>query len=195
MELVLASASPRRRELLQLLDRPFQVLTTHVPETQESHESPTEYVLRLARSKARAGQQLWREQQSREAVVIGSDTIVVVDQIVLEKPSNEADFHRMMTLLSNRTHHVYTAVAVAQRNAVSVELVSAAVTFKALTEADISAYWASGEPLDKAGGYGIQGRAAKFVTHLEGSYLAVVGLPLYETEQLLQAVDFNSEGS
>lgn len=190
MELILASASPRRRELLQLLDRPFQVLVTHVPEERESGEAPTAYVQRLAETKAAAGFALWQQQHpQRAAMVIGSDTIVTVDDIVLEKPQDEADYRRMMALLSDRKHQVLTAVAVTDGTQQQVAVVSATVTFKALTEAEITAYWHSGEPHDKAGGYGIQGRAAKFVTHLEGSYLAVVGLPLYETEQLLQAVE------
>ncbi|HET8816293.1 MAG TPA: Maf family protein [Pseudidiomarina sp.] len=189
MELILASASPRRRELLQLLDRPFQVLVTQVPEQRESGESPLDYVRRLARSKASAGLQLWRQQQHSDAIVIGSDTIVVLDDIVLEKPQDEADFRRMMALLSNRSHQVLTAVAVTNGEREEVDVVAATVSFKALSPAEVNAYWQSGEPIDKAGGYGIQGRAAKFVTRVEGSYLAVVGLPLYETEQLLQAVE------
>lgn len=195
MELVLASASPRRRELLQLLDRPFQVVVTHVPEQREVGESPTDYVRRLARTKAAAGLALWRQQQHSDAIVIGADTIVALADTVLEKPQDENDFRRMMTLLSNRTHQVFTAVAVTNGEREEVAVVAATVRFKALTEAEIDAYWQSGEPVDKAGGYGIQGRAAKFVTHVEGSYLAVVGLPLYETEQLLQAVEGTMQSS
>jgi septum formation protein len=185
MQLVLASASPRRQQLLGLLDRPFQVVVPQVPEQKQQHEAAADYVQRLAVSKAQAGLALASHQAAGDYYVIGADTIVVAAQQVLEKPVDYADFSRMMALLSGQTHTVMTAVAVADKCGVSQCLVHTAVQFKDLSEADLLAYWASGEPHDKAGGYGIQGRAGKFVTHLQGSYSAVVGLPLYETEQLL----------
>lgn len=185
MDLVLASGSPRRYELLQLLDRPFTVVRPAVPEQQESGESPADYVQRLARSKAEAGAAMVQG----NALVLGADTIVVCDHEVLEKPADEADFRAMMKRLSGRQHEAMTAVAVHHNGATESVLVTTLVQFKPLTETEIAQYWASGEPLDKAGGYGIQGRAAKFVQRIEGSYLAVVGLPLYETEQLIQAVE------
>ena len=185
MQLVLASGSPRRYQLLQLLDRPFSVVRLDVPEELAANEAPADYVQRLARSKAEAGALL----SATDAAVIGADTIVVCDQQVLEKPKDEDHFRQMMALLSGRSHQAMTAVALHHKGATEVVLVSTVVHFKSLTDAEITAYWASGEPQDKAGGYGIQGRAAKFVRHIEGSYLAVVGLPLYETEQLIQAVE------
>ncbi|RUO62436.1 Maf family protein [Pseudidiomarina insulisalsae] len=185
MQLFLASASPRRHELLQLLDRPFTVVRPQVPEQQQQGESPQDYVRRLAQSKAEAGAAM----VNTEAAVIGADTIVVAAGEVLEKPRDEADFKRMMQQLSGSKHQAMTAVALHYNGATEVVLVTTVVQFKSLTAAEISAYWQSGEPRDKAGGYGIQGRAAKFVTRIEGSYLAVVGLPLYETEQLIQAVE------
>ncbi|MDN7124283.1 septum formation inhibitor Maf [Pseudidiomarina sp. 1APP75-32.1] len=185
MQLVLASGSPRRNELLQLLDRPFQVVRPQVPEQQQSGEHARDYVLRLAAEKAEAGAQL----SGSDAAVIGADTVVVCDNEVLEKPTDEQDFKRMMAKLSGRAHQALTGVALHHNGANDRVLVSTTVHFKILTDDDISAYWQTGEPQDKAGGYGIQGRAGKFVTHIEGSYLAVVGLPLYETEQLIQAAE------
>lgn len=182
MQLFLASASPRRHELLALLERPFQLVLPQVPELRQPGESAADYVQRLALSKAQAGLVLANQ---AKAYVLGADTIVVAAEQVLEKPRDYADFSRMMGLLSGQTHTVMTAVAVVDERGVSQQLVRTEVQFKALSEAELRAYWASGEPHDKAGGYGIQGRAGKFVTQLRGSYSAVVGLPLYETEQLL----------
>lgn len=185
MDLVLASGSPRRFELLQLLERPFTVVRPQVPEQQRPHESPTDYVQRLAQAKAEAGAAMVAE----TAAVIGADTIVVCDDQVLEKPADATDFRAMMRMLSGRSHWAMTAVAVHHQGQIESVVVKTQVRFKHLSDVEIANYWASGEPMDKAGGYGIQGRAAKFVTHIEGSYLAVVGLPLYETEQLIQAVE------
>ncbi|CAB0150556.1 Maf-like protein YhdE [Pseudidiomarina piscicola] len=185
MQLVLASGSPRRFELLQLLDRPFSVVKPNIEEQQQAGETAEAYVSRLAVEKAQAGAKL----SSVEAAVIGSDTVVVCEQQVLEKPVNQADYTSMMHKLSGRSHHALTAVALHYNGATNVALVSTMVHFKELSAAEIDAYWQTGEPKDKAGGYGIQGRAAKFVRHIEGSYLAVVGLPLYETEQLIQAAE------
>ncbi|MDX1706294.1 Maf family protein [Pseudidiomarina sp.] len=179
--LVLASGSPRRYELLQLLDRPFTVVRPDIPEQRSARETPIAYVQRLAAQKAEAGSRLCEQ----GAMVLGADTIVVCDQQVLEKPRGQTDFANMMELLSGRSHQAITAVALHYRQRTSVTTAMATVTFKPLSPEEIRAYWASGEPADKAGGYGIQGRAAKFVTKVEGSYLAVVGLPLYETEQLI----------
>ena len=190
MQLVLASGSPRRNELLQLLDRPFSVVRPDVPEQQAAGETAEIYVERLARSKAEAGAALVAD---AGATVIGADTIVVCDGKVLEKPHDELDYQAMMELLSGRRHQAMTAVAVHHAGVTRATVVVTQVTFKTLSKTEISAYWASGEPCDKAGGYGIQGRAGKFVTHIEGSYLAVVGLPLYETEQLLLAVESGAE--
>lgn len=188
--LVLASGSPRRYELLQLLDRPFTVVRPDVLEQRAASESPLEYVRRLALDKARAGAQL----ADQAAIVLGADTIVVASGEVLEKPTNFSQFADMMARLSGHTHEAITAVAAVCQGYERVTVSSAKVTFKTLTDDDIQAYWQSGEPQDKAGGYGIQGRAAKFVTHIEGSYSAVVGLPVYETEQLIAALINDIEG-
>lgn len=185
MQLVLASGSPRRYELLQLLDRPFSVVKPEVMEQQQQGEAAERYVARLAIDKALAGAEL----SAADAAVIGADTVVVCDGEVLEKPVDENDFRAMMAKLSGRAHQALTAVALHHNGATNIKVVSTVVHFKSLSEAEISAYWQTGEPADKAGGYGIQGRAGKFVTRIEGSYLAVVGLPLYETEQLIQTAE------
>ncbi|KFZ31186.1 septum formation inhibitor Maf [Pseudidiomarina salinarum] len=183
--LVLASGSPRRYELLQLLDRPFTVVRPNIPEQRSARETPMGYVQRLAAQKAEAGARLAGD----DAMVLGADTIVVCDHQVLEKPADENHFVTMMELLSGRSHQAITAIALHYQQRTRVTTALATVTFKSLTAEEIRAYWASGEPADKAGGYGIQGRAAKFVTKVEGSYLAVVGLPLYETEQLIRQAE------
>ena len=177
--LYLASASPRRRELLTQLGYPFVVLTVHVPEELAPGESAVAYVQRLAQDKALAG---WHACDGR-LPVLGSDTIVVLDDAILEKPTDEADARRMLSALSGRTHQVMTAVALA---GMQLHLVTTQVTFRSLSATEITEYWHTGEPADKAGAYGIQGIAGKFVSRIEGSYTAVVGLPLLETDLLLQ---------
>lgn len=184
-ELVLASGSPRRQELLQLLDRPFTVLVPNVPEERAANESAPDYVKRLALSKARAGAQL----APPSSLVLGADTVVVCDDDVLEKPRDYDHFVTMMKRLSGRSHYAITAVAGVLGKKEACVVSQAEVMFKTLSDEEIHHYWQSGEPQDKAGGYGIQGRASKFVTHLDGSYFAVVGLPMYETEQLIQTIE------
>ena len=179
--LYLASASPRRRELLTQLGVAFALLRVDVEEVRRPDEPAETYVRRLAADKALAGWQACAGQLP----VLGADTIVVLDGDVLEKPRDQQDAARMMRLLSGRTHQVMTAIAVASASGISQRLVVTDVTFRALDEAEIAAYWQTGEPADKAGGYGIQGIAGKFVTYLAGSYSAVVGLPLPETDELL----------
>lgn len=183
--LVLASGSPRRQELLKLLDRPFSVVVPNVPEQRESHESASAYVQRLALSKARAGAEL----AESNSLVLGADTVVVCDDDVLEKPHDYDHFVDMMKRLSGRSHFAITAVAAVLGAKEHVIVSRAEVHFKRLSDGEIDQYWHSGEPQDKAGGYGIQGRASKFVTHLSGSYFAVVGLPMYETEQLIETIE------
>lgn len=179
----LASASPRRRELLALLDYPFDVLRVDVLEEHQPHETPEAYVQRLAHDKSQAG---WLACQGSRPV-IGADTIVVFEQQILEKPKNFHDASQMLQMLSGNTHTVMTAVGLSTHASCQVQLVQSLVTFGELSDADIEAYWQTGEPADKAGSYGIQGIGGKFVRHLSGSYSAVVGLPLYETEQLLHS--------
>ncbi|MBE7376086.1 Maf family protein [Pseudomonas lopnurensis] len=182
--LFLASASPRRRELLTQIGAPFSLLDVSVDETPSPAESPEAYVERIARAKAQAG--LVRL-GSRKGCVLGADTSVVLDQRILGKPVDRADGLAMLAALSGRVHRVMTAVALASRTTCDVRVVVSEVCFRPIGEAEAEAYWASGEPHDKAGGYAIQGWGAVFVSQLRGSYSAVVGLPLCETAQLLDA--------
>lgn len=182
--LYLASRSPRRSDLLSRLGRPFGTVALDVAELRGDAESPREYVLRVATDKARAG----LEQvlgQDPGACVLGSDTEVVLGDRVFGKPADAADARAMLRALSAATHQVVTAVVVVSATAVDSVLVVSEVTFAALDEAQIAAYVDTGEPLDKAGAYAIQGGAERFITHLAGSYSGVMGLPLYQTDLLL----------
>ncbi|EKM0376654.1 Maf family protein [Cronobacter turicensis] len=185
-DLYLASGSPRRQELLGMLGVTFERLVPGVEEQRAPQEAPQDYVTRLARDKARAGVAL----ATRDLPVLGADTIVVLNGDVLEKPRDAAHAAEMLRRLSGQTHEVMTAVALADKQRVRERLVMTRVTFRALTARDIAAYVESGEPMDKAGAYGIQGLGGCFVRRIEGSYHAVVGLPLVETWELLS--EFNS---
>ncbi len=181
--LYLASGSPRRRELLTQIGVPF---TSHIVSIDESalpNEAADLYVERLAREKAQAG--LQRLSQTQGAVVLGADTAVVLDGRILGKPADREEALATLGALSAREHQVLTAVALASSERVVTRLVVSQVRFRTLAPAEIEAYWATGEPRDKAGSYGIQGLAGVFVSHLQGSYSAVVGLPLCETAELL----------
>ena len=168
---VLASQSPRRRELLRLIGIPHEVRPADIDETYRSGELPRAHAERLAREKAqRLG--------DGDAVVVGSDTIVVVDGDVLGKPVDEADAARMLRRLSGRSHVVMTAVAVAWRGRVESDVEEVGVTFHDLTDEEIAAYIGTGEPMDKAGAYGIQGFGATIVARVDGDYFAVMGLAL-----------------
>ena len=186
--LVLASGSPRRKELLTQLGYEFSVLVTDIEEQQQPDEDAQTYVQRLSLDKAKAALNLIAEQEpnSNQYVVLGSDTVVVSQGQVLEKPSDLADCKRMLTQLSDQRHQVMTAVSVVSADKHKTEIVITDVWFKPLSEQEIEKYWQTGEPCDKAGSYGIQGLGGRFVTRIEGSYYAVVGLPLFETDQLLQ---------
>lgn len=183
-KLVLASQSPRRKELLAQLEDQFSIVVPAIDETPSDDETPHDYVARLALQKAVAGYRLCED----DSIVIGSDTIVVKDNMLLGKPDDKADFQATMKLLSGQTHQVYTAVAVTNGDTMLHDVVISDVTFCPLSDADVEWYWLTGEPQDKAGGYGIQGRAGRFITRIEGSYSAVVGLPLYQTSQLIQRI-------
>ena len=180
----LASASPRRLELLGRIGVPFAVCPAEVDERRGPREAPADYVLRTAAAKAAAG---WQSPpvQADPRPVLAADTAVVVEGRVLGKPRDTAAALEMLAALSGRTHVVLTAVALKEGAAAEVLLSTNEVRFRATTEAERSAYCATGEPLDKAGAYGIQGRGAVFIEHLRGSYSAVMGLPLYETALLL----------
>ena len=185
--LYLASRSPRRNELLARLDRPFRALDLDVPEVRAPDESAADYVQRVAADKARAGLALVAEDP--EAVVLGSDTEVVLDGRVFGKPLDAADACAMLRALAGRTHQVMTAVALVAADREQGVLVVSEVTFAAIDEDRIAAYVGSGEPMDKAGAYAIQGGAERYIRHLAGSYSGVMGLPLQQTEQLLQAFE------
>jgi septum formation protein len=179
--LYLASTSPRRRELLLQLGLVFSVLKIDVDETRLAGETPEQYVQRLAQEKARAG----LAQVPAGSVVIAADTTVALGDAELGKPASEAEALAMWVQLSGGEHRVLTGVAVACADEVVAEVVTTAVHFRDIAEHEMRAYWASGEPADKAGGYAIQGRGAVFVTGISGSYSNVVGLPLAETAALL----------
>lgn len=179
--LYLASGSPRRRELLTLLGVSFDILLTHTEEQRREGEAAEAYVRRLAQDKAKAGVALAQEDRP----VLGADTIVVLNGRVLEKPHDEAHAADMLAALSGKQHQVMTAVAIADHHDVRCQLVVTDVTFRSLSQQDIRDYIATGEPMDKAGAYGIQGKGGCFVRAITGSYHAVVGLPLVETHELL----------
>ena len=184
--LYLASGSPRRRELLTQIGVPFSTVSAAIDEIPFPNESPVAYVERLAREKALAGrEQLRASIAHNHFCVLGADTAVVLDDRILGKPVDQADALAMLMGLSGREHEVLTAVALNDAERCETRVVRSRVTFRAISEDEAGRYWASGEPHDKAGGYAIQGLAAVFVAHLNGSYSAVVGLPVCETAELL----------
>lgn len=180
----LASTSPRRRELLASIGVPVEVLAVDIDERPHARESARAYVARLAIAKARAGAALSGATPAG-LPTLGSDTAVVCDGRILGKPENQAHARAMLKSLSARRHEVLTSVAVVGPRGTLETTVATRVHMREISDAEIAAYWDTGEPIDKAGGYAIQGLAAVFVTHIEGSYSAVVGLPLFETAQLL----------
>ena len=186
VSLYLASGSPRRQELLTQLGISFEKVVPGIEELRRPDESAQHYVARLAREKAQAGVAFTRD----DLPVLGADTIVILNGEVLEKPRDAAHAAVMLRMLSGKTHQVMTAVALADSQHTLDCLVVTEVTFRALSDDDIADYVASGEPLDKAGAYGIQGLGGCFVRKINGSYHAVVGLPLVETYELLS--NFNS---
>lgn len=189
----LASASPRRQALLTQAGVQFQLLLADDSEDVEAlehirrGESPTAYVERVALSKAQAGRERMQRRSLNPAPVLAADTTVAVGGTILAKPRDEADAIRMLTLLSGRTHRVLTAVVLVRSpGRIERAITVSRVGFARLSRAEIAAYVATGEPLDKAGAYAIQGGAAAFVRRIEGSYTGIVGLPLYETLRLLR---------
>lgn len=209
--LVLASASPRRRELLAQAGFEFEVCPAHIAEEPRPGEDPVAYVTRLAREKAEAVMQGTEKQGPRdrgnegvekqgtrkrgheasvgardEIVVLGADTTVTLDGHILEKPRDAEDAARMLRMLSGRTHQVITGVAVVDESGAEVAAEVTAVRFVTLSDEEIAAYVATGEPMDKAGAYGIQGLAAKWIPRIEGCYFNVVGLPLALVAAMLE---------
>ncbi|EAR21883.1 Maf family protein [Nitrococcus mobilis] len=182
-DIYLASASPRRRQLLKQLGVHFAEVQQDIEETPQPRESPEVFVLRLALEKARAGLQALPEDQLRP--VLGADTVVVIDDEVLGKPADEAQAMAMLRRLSGQVHRVLTGVALVTPDHEATRLSVSNVTFRPLQAEELHAYWRSGEPCDKAGGYAIQGRGGGFVAHLDGSYSGVMGLPLFEVGDLL----------
>lgn len=185
-ELILASASPRRRELLaQVGIVPDRILPADIDETPLKSEPPAQLAGRLARSKAAV-----LAARHPDAIVLAADTVVSLGRRLLEKAADEAEATRFLRLLSGRNHRVHTGVAVARGERVSVRVVETRVALKVLSEAEIAAYVASGDWQGKAGAYGIQGQAGAFVRRIVGSHPAVMGLPLYETVSLLEGVGY-----
>jgi septum formation protein len=184
--LILASQSPRRKELLSQLGYQFLTISADIDESIIGNESPCDYVLRLAIEKAKVVAQ----NQSTNSIVLGSDTSVIFEQHILGKPETIEDCCKQLLMLSNNTHQVLTAIAAVKNNKIYSAIISTDVTFKTLSIEEIQRYWQSGEPQDKAGSYGIQGIGGQFVTQINGSYSAVVGLPLYETAKLLAELDY-----
>lgn len=180
-QLRLASASPRRRELLASIGLDAAVCPVDIDETPLPGESPEALVIRLAQDKALAAS----KGEASGLPVLGGDTVVVCDGQILGKPRDRADGASMLRQLSGRRHEVVTGVAVCGPRGLTSLSVTTFITLRLLDSYEIDAYWATGEPQDKAGGFAIQGRGALFVSHLEGSHSAVVGLPLFETGQLL----------
>ncbi len=184
----LASRSPRRHELLRQIGVKFEVVDADVDESVLERESPRAYVERLARAKAEAGWQRVERDGLPRAPVLGADTTVAVDGRILAKPADRREAAEMLAALSGRLHEVLTAVALKFGARLESAVSVSAVWFKPLTREEIDRYVASGECEDKAGAYGIQGHAARFVAELRGSFSGVVGLPLYETAQLLERI-------
>jgi septum formation protein len=182
----LASASPRRRELLTQIGIPFTVIPAPVDESRLPGETAEAYVMRLAVAKACAGDAAVLATGGHPAPVIGADTSVVLGDTILGKPAHEADAVDMLQSLSGREHRVLTAVAVTKDGHHQARLSETRVRFREISVAEARAYWNSGEPRDKAGAYGIQGLGAVFVESISGSYSGVVGLPIFETTELLK---------
>ena len=179
--LCLASASPRRRELLSQIGVPHSVAAAHIDEEVRQGEEPRDYVVRMAREKALA-----IRQRGETLPVLAADTSVVLDDVIFGKPVDRADCLAMLEKLSGRTHDVLTSVALATKREVHVLVSTSAVRFRQLTAEELERYWDTGEPRDKAGGYAVQGLGAVFIEWLSGSYSGVMGLPLFETAELLR---------
>lgn len=188
-DLVLASASPRRIELLALIGiTPDRIDPADIDETPERDETPSRLAVRLARSKAEVV-----AARSPDAVVLAADTVVAVGRRLLEKPADEAEAAKFLTLLSGRNHRVFTGVAVSTGGKTISRVVDTRVSFKVLSPAEIRTYVEGGDWRGKAGGYGIQGPAGAFVTRIVGSYPAVMGLPLLETVNLLSGAGWRRD--
>jgi septum formation protein len=189
--LILASQSPRRKQFLAQLGYQFSVQASDIDERILPSELAYDYVFRLAKQKALHVFDSLSSAEQQVSSVLGSDTCVVVDDKILGKPKSEDDCIATLSSLSNRQHQVMTAIALVNTKGIEGQVIKTEVTFKALSKTEIQAYWLTGEPQDKAGSYGIQGIAGQFVKTINGSYSAVVGLPLYETAQLLNNAGYH----
>ena len=188
-KIVLASASPRRKELLQQVDISVICLPVDIDERVKNDEKPLGYCQRLALEKAKTG---WQK-SDKVFPVLGSDTIVVFDNHILGKPKDNSDAFKMLMKLSGKEHQVITAIAMVFKNKQKVLQSISSVQFSELNQVDVLEYIKSGQPMDKAGGYGIQGFAATWVKHISGSYSGIMGLPLYETMQLINEFSQHNE--
>jgi septum formation protein len=192
----LASRSPRRRELLRQIGVGFESLllrdgrdrTPDVDETPLAGEAPDDYVQRVCRAKAETGWQRLMERRLRPLPVLAADTTVCIDNEIFGKPASPDDARRILRTFSGREHRVLTAVAVQSAQRQELALSESFVHFRDLTDEEIAAYVATGEPMDKAGAYGIQGHAAAFIPEIRGSYTGIMGLPLFETARLLERI-------
>ncbi|HIG62384.1 MAG TPA: septum formation inhibitor Maf [Gammaproteobacteria bacterium] len=180
VELILASASPRRAELLQQIGIKFRVEAAAIDESRNVQEQPFDLVTRLAGEKAKS-------KLPCNGVVLAADTIVLDDDAILGKPTDRDHAVDMLRRLANRTHRVVTAICLTDNSRTVTDVVSTLVTLRPITQAEAEFYWESGEPLDKAGGFAIQGLGAVFVKNIQGSYSNVVGLPLFETAAMLDS--------
>ncbi len=184
--ILLASASPRRSELLRQVGIAHEIRPVDVDESVRPDEAPSAYVLRLAEAKAAA---LWQQLDAgQRRPVLAADTTVALEGEIFGKPADAAEARAMLGRLSGRTHEVHTAVAVLHAGGAAARVSSSSVSLRELSSAEIDWYWNTGEPADKAGGYAVQGRAAVFIRHIAGSYSGIMGLPLYETWELLTPV-------
>lgn len=181
MNIILASESPRRRELLTLIGLPFTVITSHVEECPPDHVTPDQYVMALAAQKARAV-----FSAHPDDCVIGADTVVYLDGDILGKPHTPENAKKFLTRMQGRTHTVYTGLAVLSPGRTDVRCCTTDVTFAPMSEAEIDWYVSTGEPLDKAGAYGVQGPAGVFVSRIDGNYFNVIGMPLPLLYQMLR---------
>ena len=181
----LASVSQRRRQLLAQLGVPFEQLKVDVLEQPQPDEPAADYVLRLASDKAQAGLALVGRRGLPQRVVLGADTAVVIDGHILGKPVDQADGLAMLQRLAGHQHQVYSGIALAGECGIATAVSTSVVRFRAMSQAERQAYWDTGEGADKAGCYAVQGLAAKFIEHIAGSYSGIMGLPLFETAQLL----------
>jgi len=180
----IASKSPRRHALLEQFGIKFTVLDINIPETPDKNETAVEFVKRIAVEKATKG---WNSVQRTESMpVLGADTIVVIEDKILGKPSDRAHGIAMLNKLSGKTHKVLTAIAISYEDKCEVRISETDVSFRDLSDKEISAYWDSSDLLDKAGAYAIQGKAAYFISNINGSYFGVMGLPIYELSILLK---------